>query len=98
MYKTIQRLIDIYWRPELTNKQVIEETYKFSLKQFEFPHSLQKYLELMKANQGQQVTHPFLIIEPYGDALEKLEPNYFTKRRTMFYQETPDKDGLSTLI
>ncbi|MEI2356671.1 hypothetical protein [Mesobacillus zeae] len=82
----IHQLIDIYWS-DIYNKQVIEKTHEAALQHEVLPESLNKYFQMMKDYQISKGTSPFLIIEPYGEALEKLEPAYFSIQRANFYQE-----------
>lgn len=82
----VRQLIDIFWS-DIYNAQVIEETYHFLLQNDSFPEPLKRYFEQMGTFQKNGKFSPFLIIEPYGEVLESLEPAYFDIQRRVYYQE-----------
>ncbi|RHW35937.1 hypothetical protein D1B31_17745 [Neobacillus notoginsengisoli] len=83
---TIHQLIDIYWS-DIKNTQVIEETL-CAASHLIIPSSIQRFVDSMeRLISAENKFSPFLIIEPYGEALEQLEPFYFAAKRRGFYQE-----------
>lgn len=81
----VQELIDIYWS-NLKNQEVIEKTYEKFAAGVTIPGCLSRYREMMALSFSNE-TRPLLIIEPYGTALEKLEPHYYAEKQSIFYQE-----------
>lgn len=87
MPSTVQQLIQIFWS-DITNKEVIIRTYEVISKNKAVPESLSRFTEKMKEFlvPGSELS-PFLIVEPFGEALHKLEPVYYREKRSLFYQE-----------
>lgn len=84
--ETVKRLIDIFWS-DIYNSQVIEETLKAAAK-VTIPQSIQRYIETMdRSVKEEKKISPLYVIEPYGEALEQLDPNYYSEKRSIFYQE-----------
>ncbi|QCJ45414.1 hypothetical protein FAY30_26030 (plasmid) [Bacillus sp. S3] len=82
----VKRLIDIFWS-DIYNVQVIEETLKAATK-LTIPQSIQKFIERMDCLvKAEKKISPLYVIEPYGEALEQLDPIYYSKKRRIFYQE-----------
>lgn len=89
----IHSLIDILWT-DVDNTKVINKSYEF-IKQFgEVPEHLQRCYEMMEEFQKPEhsIFHPFSILHPYERALEGLEPEYFRKKRSIFYKEDFGED------
>jgi hypothetical protein len=83
----VHQLIDIFWS-DITNKEVITRTYEVLFRQQGIPDTLKRFFDSMKdfLTPGSEKS-AFFIIEPYGESLERLEPKYFAKQRSIFYKE-----------
>lgn len=82
----VKQLIDIFWS-DIYNAQVIEETLKIATK-FIIPQSIQRFIESMnRSTTAEMKISPLYVIEPYGEALEKLDPMYYSEKRRVFYHE-----------
>ncbi|MCU1808305.1 hypothetical protein NVV31_23320 [Cytobacillus firmus] len=85
----VKDLIDIYWS-NIYNSQVIEETIEAAAN-LPIPQSIQKFINSMDSIVKSEIKVSLLyVIEPYGDALEKLNPGYYSEKRKVFYQEDID--------
>lgn len=82
----VKRLIDIFWS-DIYNVQVMEETLKI-VADLSIPQPIQRFIESMdRLIKAEKKVSPLFVIEPYGEALEKLDPNYYSEKRSVFYQE-----------
>ncbi|AND43156.1 hypothetical protein LIS77_26215 (plasmid) [Cytobacillus firmus] len=87
--KVVKELIDIYWS-DIYNSQVIEETIEAAAN-LPIPQTIQKFINSMDSIVKSEIkVSPLYVIEPYGDALEKLNPGYYSEKRRVFYQEDMD--------
>lgn len=87
--KVVKELIDIYWS-DIYNSQVIEETIEAAAN-IPIPETIQKFINSMDSIVKSEIkVSPLYVIEPYGDALEKLNPSYYSEKRRVFYQEDMD--------
>lgn len=83
----IHSLINIYWS-DLINQQVIEKSLHCMMELPFIPEPLETFMELMKEREtAEHPCNPFSIIEPYGEVLETLNPDYYANCRAVYYQE-----------
>ncbi|KZE67941.1 hypothetical protein AWM68_17360 [Fictibacillus phosphorivorans] len=79
-----QQLINIYWS-DTTNEKMVQQTREFMSLNCVVPDSVKNYVEVILPTDSK---FPALaIIEPYGESLEKLQPQYYAAKRSLFYKE-----------